>query len=105
MPYDLLSATLAPLATMLPVLLSALVAFVLVLACAPDRDDTARWDAIVVGDEREEATRRRLTELTVAREWSTLTNPPPVLPRREAAALAVLVARYGRRRAAWIMAA
>lgn len=101
MPYDLLSATLAPLATVLPVVLSALVAFVLVLACTPDRDDTARWGAIVDECQREESTVRRVREIRTLRTIAA----PVRLPSRERAIRAVLVARHGRRRAAWIMAA
>lgn len=101
MPYDLLSATLAPMATVLPVLLSALIAFVLVLASTPDRDDTARWQAITEREEIREDTARRVSEIGTLR----VVAAPIRVPVREQATRAVLVSRYGRRRAAWVMAA
>lgn len=101
MSYDLLAATLAPLATVLPVMLSAVLAFVLVLATAGDRDDTARWEAITEREEITEDTARRVREIGTLR----IVTVPIRVPVREQATRAVLVSRYGRRRAAWILAA
>ena len=95
MPYDLLAATLAPLATVLPVMLSAVLAFVLVLATAGDRDDTARWERLVDECQREEATARRLSAVMLDR----LSCPPvrrPPMTEGHRVALTVLRARYPR---------
>lgn len=98
MPYDMIAATVGPMATLLPVLLSAVVAFLLTLATIPDRDDTARWESIAADDARESCTRRRLYDIARERMTSAPTRTMPTTIQGRAR-VAYVTTRYDRRRA------